>query len=135
MKEIKNYGLSDSYVSIEVAKKLKAVGFREYCNRYLNIDKWGTGGGSALENDFNSNPNDQTYSQPTIGLVLKWLREVHFIHIFVDSVNENKVKNLWKYEVKPLIGNTHSFLYLSAPMYDSWEEAMEKGILKALETC
>lgn len=131
MKEIKNHKLTESYVSVELAKKLKKAGFREYCRRYIDIDKYGVTSGFALENDFNDK-GDQTYSQPTIDLVLKWLREVHFIHVFVDSVSD-KAKNLWKFEVKPIVGNSHSFTLLSAPMYDSWEKAMEEGILKALE--
>ena len=83
--------ITEDYVSFECAKLLKEKGFDEStsmvymsygdlckCNRYDSIR--------------NSNYNDITknyfeYTAPTLQMVMKWLREVHNIHIVMAVEN------------------------------------------------
>lgn len=72
--------IKEDYVSFEIAKLLKEKGFDEYCstsyNSFLsnhkveasNVSEWGKA--------------NQIY-RPTQAMAMKWLREIHNIHIAI----------------------------------------------------
>lgn len=72
---------TEDYVSFETAKLLKEKGFDGECRDYYNEN------GHFYSEDFKSNWNASRnksivlFSCPTLQMAMKWLREVHNIHI------------------------------------------------------
>lgn len=78
--------ITEDYVSYEIAKLLKEKGFDEICSYEWGIpdvdkgyvlQKWTITNGQIKNSDL----IDGAYTAPTQSLALKWLREVHNIHI------------------------------------------------------
>ena len=78
--------ITEDYVSFETAKLLKEKGFDEICSYEWgipNVDKgyvlqkWIIDNGQIKNSDL----IDGAYTAPSQSLALKWLREVHNIHI------------------------------------------------------
>ena len=75
--------ITEDYVSFETAKLLKEKGFNENCSRSYVKDKL------AVSQGFNNYYYTTMYSDdcyrpisaPTLQMAMKWLREVHKIHI------------------------------------------------------
>ena len=70
--------ITEDYVSFETAKLLKEKGFNEICKYEYsvpNVDK-----GYVLQRFFkpikNSELIDDAYTAPTLGMAMKWLREL-----------------------------------------------------------
>lgn len=97
-----------TFVTFEVAKKLKEKGFKEKCVAYYTKDSnfyYNTSYGSSdVENvfkSFNSRPNHicgKRIDAPTISQVLKWLRELLEIDILPKIVisycdNLNRIRS------------------------------------------
>ena len=64
----------EDYVSFEVAKLLKGKGFDEYCGYYSSNGEYC---GYCV---YNHRGKDYI-SAPTLQMAMKWLREVHNLHI------------------------------------------------------
>jgi len=122
--------VSEDYVSFEIAKLLKEKGFDEPCNnRYyethfgfdLGLDPGYT---NSHWEDWYKNMGVRNYSAPTLQMAMKWLREVHNLHIDVDPSEGNwnptvlELEN-WACAVK--FGD-------KIPIQDSYEEACEVAI-------
>ena len=115
--------MKEDYVSFEIAKLLKEKGFDEdticvYIGRYLLIK-----GESTV-----SNTTDMPIiPAPTIQMVMKWLREVHNIHITIDcdicdsfdfySIIRIKSEESWK-----------TYVEYEDEGSNTYEEAIEKAI-------
>jgi len=78
--------IKEDYISFETAKLLKEKGFDEICSYEWGIpdvdkgyvlQKWTITNGQIKNSDL----IDGAYTAPTQSLALKWLREVHNIHI------------------------------------------------------
>ena len=126
--EIANH---ECYVSLEVAKLLKKVGFDWGTYSAYNKDGMFTDKNRSILtwNDFAN-----YYSAPTLDVAQRWLREVKNVwievllvnatdpHYRVDLVNSSKYNNSY--------GIIH---YADYKVYEVPEEAQEAGIKKALE--
>lgn len=123
------------YVSLEVAKLLRDVGFDWNCYKVYKTD--------VTENltlftytkeEGYRNTSEFICSAPTLDVAQRWLREVKNIdiNILAESISGNK-----KYVVLGIWINISdvnaSPVVLDTMRYNSYEEAQELGIKKALE--
>ena len=141
----------ENYVSLEVAKLLKQVGFDWGCptawdltfpnEPYLNYD-------AIYPVDFRNNLDDVFYA-PTLAVAQKWLREVKNIEICIHWEIEFEEKELdWNkrrycYDIDthvddiPLLSIDDDYwaegYHTFGNSYSTYEEAQEAGIKKALE--
>ena len=116
------------YVSLEVAKLLKKAGFDWKCRKYYN-----NGVLFDMEPDEIRVQTPQHSScdvlVPTLEIVQRWLREVMNFDVLVLFQWRGDRRIAYKYELR-LIGRPYA---LQKVTFDSYEEAQEAGIKKALE--
>ena len=128
--------ITEDYVSFEIAKLLKEKGFDVYVRSFYEKDEYKTKEEFSTNNAlWNWNISSFRYSAPTLQMAMKWLREVHYIHIspFIKSItrwgvqifNSRKAHTLG---CKPL--EIPSLMRLWA---NSYEEACEAAIKYCLE--
>lgn len=114
--------VTEDYVNFETAKLLKEKGFNISC-RFAYTKKG---------NEFNTNVccDVPVYAyKPTLQMAMKWLREVHNIHI---EIRYNRYSN--KYHYKIIYGPTELDAYVSKPhVLRTYEEAAEESIKHCLE--
>lgn len=128
--------MEEDYVSYELAKKLKELGFDELTNFFYNEvpgheGELEIGGGYANYNDFSKIPGCGCTSAPTLWFAWKWLRYEKNIDVEVNSNTEN-------YEI---VSYDWSLFWMSPcdlidnadDSYQSYEEALEAGIMRAVE--
>lgn len=133
------------YVSLEVAKQLKEAGFDwEIYDGYIIYEN---GGGFTTKfqtpHNFNGNNGDlfidygghkEVLSRPTLEVAQRWLREVKGIHI---TVKPNEASANCKYFVTVIVNDTKwgnvQDDNRKTIMFNTYEEAQEAGIKKALE--
>ncbi len=129
--------IQEDYVSFETAKLLKEKGFKGDCimsyidNELINV----------YDDDYPSmyeleNTGDDVVDAPTLQMAMKWLREVHKLHIeFVlnqDVQDENAViENYYHFNVSRLdrFANEGG----DCKFYKFYEEACEAAIKHCLE--
>lgn len=71
--------ISEDYVSFETAKLLKEKGFDQNCaTYYLDGQVWRHYHGEVIPK------GKQIYAAPTQAMSMKWLREVHGLHISLE---------------------------------------------------
>lgn len=70
--------ITEDYVSLGVAKLLNVKGFKGEFHKHY----WGYEPGKEFLTDGSFNP-EYDYPAPTLQVVMKWLREVHNLHIEV----------------------------------------------------
>lgn len=129
----------EDYVSIEVAKLLKEKGFDEYCNTcyYYHDNEW------ILQDGNNKNRiNGKDWmSRPNLYEAQKWLRETHLIHIDVGMCGDystdadgNKAAE-WEFWTFDMYYTTNftNHIYNCKGEYNTYEEALNAGILEALK--
>ena len=116
--------LQESYCSFELSKLLKEKGFDVPIDTYFHD-----------ENDFvcenyvtNWNAKEEYVSRPSQALAMKWLREVHGIHIVIEY---HEVGNLKCYTW--LVKNGRGRMYLHQKVETTYEEAVEAAINYSLE--
>ena len=86
--------LTEDFVSFEIAKLLKEKGFDELCIFKYNYEGIRMKAGLAIDEWQNSELDDNECSCPTLQMAMKYLREVHQLHISVDvSPIYGKVKD------------------------------------------
>lgn len=120
--------ITEDYISFETAKLLKKKGFTENClMRYNKV-------GDLVEEAYKFNWNFQTidYSAPTLQMVMKWLREVHKIHIQIWILEE---KGYW-FGIEKILNAQykHKSLY-STGLEDIYFETYEQTIEAAIKYC
>ena len=79
----------EDYVSFETAKLLNEKGFDEYTSMVYNQN------GSFMPNGAIEDTYQTFYSAPTLQMAMKWLREVHGLHIYTFRLGEE-----WYYEIQ-----------------------------------
>ena len=117
--------IKEDYVSSEVAKLLKEKGFNEPCYTcYLNKE---FSHYDYLSTNFEL--IDNAFAAPTLQMAMKWLREVHYIHIGINPIS-GKGYNATIYDVADfddygIISDTEFFFHP--------EEAIEAALKYSLE--
>lgn len=103
--------ITEDYCSFEVAKLLKEKGFKIDTNRdYWKIGEDGTMYFMSSIGAYTSNPNEvyaiyrpeNSYPCPTLQMAMKWLREVHHLHIDVGFGNDYKGEFLYMGDIYDL---------------------------------
>ena len=125
----------ECYVSLEVAKLLKEAGFdweehypRNFC--YVNdntelFDK------SVLKNYIGE--DDVIYLAPTLDITQRWLREVKDIDVYIFPTTNNKRGCVYEWGIKTFGRALWVEGQPYTNQYETYEEALEVGIKKALE--
>lgn len=117
------------YVSLETAKMLKEAGFDWKCMKCYNHEVM-----FDMESDEirEQCPQHSSYDvlAPTIDVAQRWLREVRMHDVFASPCN-----GLYFYTVRKYYheGKVDYFDYPNKDAFDTYEEALEAGIKKALE--
>ena len=119
--------IEESYVSFETAKLLKEKGFNEACwSWYHNGNNTHTGTSRYR----NSELEKYDFSKATLAHAMKWLREVHNIHIDICSIWDTIH---WLYQVFVITPRTARNSYVDKILYTSYEQAVEAAIQYSLE--
>ena len=125
----------ECYVSLEVAKLLKEAGFdweehypRNFC--YVNdntelFDK------SVLKNYIGE--DDVIYLAPTLDITQRWLREVKDIDVYIFPTTNNKRGCVYEWGIKTFGRALWVEGQPYTNQYETYEEALEVGIKKAIE--
>ncbi len=126
--------ITEDYVSLEVAKLLKAKGFDEpvaTCYSNYNGLKPYTLINTGVHSYKNSTEHSPFWiSAPTLQMAMKWLREVHNIHIDTCSIWD---VIHWIYQVFIITPRTAHNSYVDKILYTSYEQAIEAAIKYCLE--
>ena len=127
----------ECYVSLEVAKLLKQAGFDWPTHYSYDLYLYSTEGEKRVIDGFAPtfcNEHNGLASMPTLEVAQRWLREVKGIHICVkaDAASIN-----CKYFVAVIISDTKwgnvQDENKKSILFNTYEEAQEAGIKKALE--
>ena len=125
----------ECYVSFEIAKLLKEAGFdweehypRNFC--YVNdntelFDK------SVLKNYIGE--DDVIYLAPTLDITQRWLREVKDIDVYIFPTTNNKRGCVYEWGIKTFGRALWVEGQPYTNQYETYEEALEVGIKKAIE--
>lgn len=128
----------ECYVSLEVAKLLKQAGFDWKCGKiyYEDDGKW------ELEDNYKKLQRllelDYCLLAPTLDVAQRWLREEKNINIEVKILSITSGQLMWYAKIYYLqkhngIYDQVEFIQHTEISYDSYEQALEAGIKKALE--
>lgn len=132
----------ECYVSLEVAKLLKEAGFNWACRGYFDDTEFHPNGSVECTN-YNSS-TCKYLKAPTLEIAQRWLREEKSIYIGITAIeNKRAVTNsdgwTFHYEYgKPTFDcdiqdeRCENMCTLD-DSFDTYEEALEVGIKKALE--
>ena len=123
--------ITEDYVSFETAKLLKEKGFDdEYTNAFY--DKAGNLYFIDLLSDLSEHTdNDTDIAASTLHVVMKWLREVHNLHITIKPyITEDGI--MYLFEIYKLEAEKFT-LIRSKTGFEKCEEAEESAIRYVLE--
>lgn len=117
--------VEESYVSLDTAKILKEVGFKEPCRIHC------TNSGGTWEGAIPTTMDDVGkfvfFPCPTHALVARWLREKHAIHVLITPLLDG-----WMIDLFDL--TKHQYLLCNKDaVADTYEEAFEEGIQEAIK--
>ena len=109
--------IEESYVSFETARMLKEALFEADCGFIMDDD------GKRLY-------------RPTQSLAARWLREVHKLNIYAcfDYIEFDKGNSSYFFAREDVTINDYTSVYFSLQSYDSYEEAIEAGLIETLKT-
>jgi hypothetical protein len=114
--------MEEQIVKLETAKLAKEKGFNVKCENFYN-----RGSGYRLQNDSIIRTGaDVIYEAPTQSLLQKWLREKYNIHVEITWVDT--LSNIYVYH----ISTTGNAIRPDSQFYNSYEEALENGLLEGL---
>lgn len=129
--------MTEELVTLEIAKLLKAAGFKEdVSNFYELVYKGGSGPEYEIDESYDAqNYNTDVYSisAPTQSIAQKWLRETKNLHITIYNSACG-----YGYEISKADNGTHiaSSTYKGTNdggEWDTYEEALDNGIQEALK--
>lgn len=118
----------EELVTLETAKLLKEKGFNEYCKNVIDVDS------ILRETLYRTNDNlpKQCFSLPTQSIAQKWLREIKKLHITIYNSASG-----YTYDISKADMGTVLYCFPEGPNdggnWDTYEEALEAGIIKALK--
>ena len=122
--------ITEDYCSYEVAKLLKEKGFNEDCYTFYEYDN------KELYREERipcCNSRSDDYAAPTHQMAMKWLREVHQLHISIKptwALGDMREPCRWEYDIINLVTTVDPMYYVGKNTY---EEAVEAGIKYCLE--
>lgn len=125
---------TEDYVSFETAKLLKEKGFYGECLSMYVTPKPHFGMGNPNEAKIAPHGRDSHYYEgyeyqceaPTLQMSMKWLREVHGLHVDIDPLEGN-----WRTKIVELEDLCEMDRGIS--LYGTYEEACEAAIKYCLE--
>lgn len=136
----------EDYVSLEVAKLLKEKGFDECCGAYYHCNWDEMTEEECFEvapiHVFRNSNNRYRIGAPTLYEAQKWLREEHLLYVDVQAyytsyeVDENDYRDqerLWEYSIWEDATYEVYEKVKSKCSYDTYEKALNAGILEALK--
>ena len=136
--EIMNH---EYYVSLEVAKLLKEAGFDWECSCYYSVNTLHEPNNGfihiykqykALFYDHNRTKMP-VYSAPTLDVAQRWLREVKDIDVYIFPTTNNIRGCVYEWGIKTFGRALWVEGQPYTNQYETYEEAQEAGIKKALE--
>lgn len=131
--------ITEDYVSFETAKLLTEKGFDEPCFAYYYIYNDLEGKCLKLWRKFPRRPANTDYlNVPTQQMAMKWLREIHGIHIQAYCPVFDMDADILGVKYNIVISNLKNRCIafdtdIDDNEYDSYEEAVESGIKYCLE--
>ena len=125
--------IEEQFVSFDTAKMLKEAGFNCVCRKWYEWED-GEAAGWGADADCNWNVDKNCYSRPTQALAARWLREVHRIVVDVAYIPPHVGRDVWQY----FVGGIDDMVWPgdyepSDRKYETYEEAMEVGLRKAIK--
>jgi hypothetical protein len=120
--------IQERYVNYETSKLARKCGFDEYCSYLWGIFD-GYEGLHRFDNHNKSNA-DCWFSAPTQSHLAKWLRDMHNIQVYAKS---STVDGNGKYRDYVAYVNNFGVNDARDEEYETYEEAMEVGLLEALK--
>lgn len=120
--------MNEDYVSLEVAKLLKENGFNWYCRALYAPNSEVLSHSLGVSNTYDVD----VYAAPTLYMAQKWLRDEKDIHIMIDACASGYYAVLWKTNgtfIKTLVDKGPN----DGGVWDTFEEALQTGILEALK--
>ena len=123
--------ITEDYVSFEIAKLLKEKGFDGECSCYYFFKDEAQFEESLTHWNWN-NGYTFRYSAPTLQMVMKWLREVHHLFVFISTWRKiNDVQDQYYYEIRELGSKDYDTLFSN--VVGSYEQTCESAIKYCLE--
>lgn len=119
------------YVSLEVANLLKEAGFDWECCYCYDAETKDFLDDNEGEFNFNEGDDNNFYSAPTLEVAQRWLREKNLL-LYIPPCHIDG-KWLWRYWITNCINKEDTTQIYSVEKYDTYEQALEAGIKKALE--
>lgn len=127
--------MTEEFVTLETAKLLKAAGFKEDVSVFYElVCEEGSYEYELFESYDAQNYNASVYSfsAPTQYIAQKWLREIKKLHITIYNSASG-----YTYDISKADMGTVLYCFPEGPNdagnWDTYEEAMEAGILKCLK--
>ena len=121
--------IKEDYVSFEVAKLLKEKGFDERCTHYYKNEKYLVDLAYANIHSYTNSDLVEEFAAPTLQMAMKWLREVHSLHIWIGHA-AGKVLS-WYYEIHGI--SDGKVKHIGGIQCGSYEVACESAIKYCLE--
>ena len=131
----------ECYVSFEIAKLLKETGFDWECSCYYSVNTLHEPNNGfihiykqykALFYDHNRTKMP-VYSAPTLDVAQRWLREVKDIDVYIFPTTNNIRGCVYEWGIKTFGRALWVEGQPYTNQYETYEEAQEAGIKKALE--
>ena len=128
--------LHNVYVSRELALLLKQAGFDWECHKiyycyHEDGDKW------ELEDNYKNHKHilklDHCLLTPTLEVAQRWLREVKDLDVYIFPTTNNKRGCVYEWGIKTFGRALWVEGQPYTNQYETYEEAQEEGIKKALE--
>lgn len=138
--------IKEDYVSFETAKLLKEKGFEGYSNLIIYDENAANTYIKELQEKHLPYSSDDPklkefyYTKPTLQMAMKWLREIHNIHITVHP-GVSEYGFVWTYAIVFVkeVGKGETYFYkisqITTPIVKSksYEQACEEAIKYCLE--
>ena len=129
--------ITEDYVSFEVAKLLKEKGFEGYSILTIYDENAANVYIKELQEKYLPYSSDDSklkefyYTQPTLQMAMKWLREVHNLYIEISLSCDREDKNAKIFDAS--IFNVQNQRYKKLSNIQGYESACEAAIKYSLE--
>lgn len=133
--------MNEDYCSYELSKRLRECGFNELTNSFYDEESVRKGEFEIVPtyakfNEVSKTPGCKCVAAPTLWQAHKWLREVKGIAINVMANSKGQYCQTRAY-LPNYTGRTIGYDWAINgvyPLFDTYEEALSTGLLKALES-